>query len=57
MMMIEIKMKPLSGSAAKRENATFLLHTFLKVVVKPVTTGIAEGSEQEDRLKAALCRI
>ena len=36
---------------------TFLLHTPLKVVVNAVTTGIAEGSEQKDRLKAALCRI
>ena len=36
---------------------TFLLHTPLKVVVNAVTTGIAEGSQQKDRLKAALCRI
>ena len=42
---------------SQKIQTTFLLHTFLKVVVKPVTTGIAEGSEQEDRLKAALCRI
>ena len=40
-----------------RIQTTFLLHTPLKVVVNAVTTGIAEGSEQKDRLKAALCRI
>ena len=42
---------------SQKMQTTFLLHTPLKGVVKAVTTGIAEGSEQEDRLKAALCRI
>ena len=42
---------------SQKIQTTFLLHTPVKVVVKAVTTGTAEGSEQEDRLKAALCRI
>ena len=42
---------------SQKIQTTFLLHTPLKVVVNAVTTGIAEGSEQADRLKAALCRI
>ena len=40
-----------------RIQTTFLLHTPLKDVAKVVTTRTAEGSEQKDRLKAALCRI
>ena len=42
---------------SQKIQTTFLLHTPLKGVAKEVTTGTAEGSEQEDRLKAALCRI
>ena len=42
---------------SQKIQTTFLLHTPLKVVVNAVTTGIAEGSQQKDRLKAALCRI
>ena len=42
---------------SQKIQTTFLLLTPLKVVVNAVTTGLAEGSEQEDRLKAALCRI
>ena len=41
---------------SQKIQTTFLLLTPLKVVVNAVTTGLAEGSEQEDRLKAALCR-
>ena len=42
---------------SQKIQTTFLLLTPLKVLVNAVTTGLAEGSEQEDRLKAALCRI
>ena len=42
---------------SQKIHTTFLLHTPLKDVAKEVTTGIAEGSDQEDKLKAALCRI
>ena len=42
---------------SQKIQTTFLLHTPLKDLAKVVTTGTAEGSEQEDRLKAALCRI
>ena len=42
---------------SQKIQTTFLLHTPLKDVAKVVTTRTAEGSEQKDRLKAALCRI
>jgi len=42
---------------SQKIQTTFLLLTPLKVLVNAVTTGLAEGFEQEDRLKAALCRI
>ena len=42
---------------SQKIHTTFLLHIPLKDVAKEVTTGIVEGSDQEDRLKAALCRI
>ena len=52
---------PLSMGFARQEYWSGLPlpspNILLKVVAKAVTTGIAEGSEQEDRLKAALCRI